>query len=109
MAAIRASHTPAVRSQLCRDLMETIGGASVDVTVGLVLLLCAPAMRRGSFTVGDLALFTTYAGWLTGLPRWTGKMLARSTTQRTSGDRMGCLPWRWRLPAPRRMAAATVR
>jgi ATP-binding cassette subfamily B protein len=50
---------------------------AVELSIGLVLLMAAPAMRTGEFTVGDLALFTTYAATLTDLPRWTGRMLAR--------------------------------
>ena len=67
----------AVRDRLLMDLVDTATGASVEVSIGLVLLLAAPAMRRGDFTVGDLALFTSYAGWLTMLPRMLGKMLYR--------------------------------
>ncbi|GAA2881130.1 hypothetical protein GCM10020220_084120 [Nonomuraea rubra] len=32
---------------------------------------------RGDFTVGDLALFTSYIGWLTALPRSIGTILYR--------------------------------
>src|SRR5205814_6232192 len=67
----------AVRSRLSRDLLITVSGASVDISIGLVLLLAAPAMRDGTFTVGDLALFTTYAAWLSSLPRWIGQVMAR--------------------------------
>ena len=81
----------AVRAQLFRSLLDTVSGASVDISVGLVLLLGAPAMRTGRFTVGDLALFTTYAAWLAGLPRWAGRMLARSREAIVALDRLGQL------------------
>src|SRR3954468_11699658 len=61
----RSRADAAVRARLSKDLLVTVSGASVDISIGLVLLLAAPAMRSGSFTVGDLALFTTYAVWLT--------------------------------------------
>jgi ATP-binding cassette subfamily B protein len=67
----------AMRAQLASDMMASVSGASVGISIGLVLLLGAAAMRQGSFTVGDLALFTSYASALTGLPRWLGRMLAR--------------------------------
>jgi ATP-binding cassette subfamily B protein len=67
----------AMRAQLATDLMASLSSASVGLTVGLVLLLGAAAMRQGSFTVGDLALFTSYASALVGLPRWLGRMISR--------------------------------
>jgi ATP-binding cassette, subfamily B, bacterial len=81
----------AVRSQLARDLIDTVSGASIEISIGLMLLLAAPAMRRGDFTVGDLALFTSYASWLTGLPRWVGRMLARHREASVALDRLSRL------------------
>jgi ATP-binding cassette subfamily B protein len=45
-------------------------------------------MRRGDFTVGDLALFTAYAGWLTALPRTIGSILARMPQAAVSAGRL---------------------
>jgi ATP-binding cassette, subfamily B, bacterial len=72
----------AVRAQLTMTLASAVSGGAAQITTGLVLLLAAGAMRQGGFTVGDLALFTTYAGALTMLPRWLGSTLAR---QRAAG------------------------
>jgi ATP-binding cassette, subfamily B, bacterial len=72
----------AVRAQLTSTLMYAVSGGAAQVTTGLVLLLAAGAMRQGGFTVGDLALFSTYAGALTNLPRWLGATMAR---QRAAG------------------------
>ncbi|WP_405431201.1 ABC transporter ATP-binding protein [Micromonospora sp. NBC_00617] len=65
----------AVRDRLATDLLDAGTGASVEIGIGLVLLLAASAMRGGAFTVGDLALFTTYVSGLTALPRSIGAML----------------------------------
>ena len=73
----RRRRKAAVADRLAMDMVDTVTGASVEVSIGLVLLLAAPAMRRGDFTVGDLALFTSYIGWLTVLPRFLGRMLYR--------------------------------
>ncbi|MFF3438455.1 ABC transporter ATP-binding protein [Streptosporangium sp. NPDC002721] len=73
----RGRRDAAVRDRLATDVLDTATGATVEISIGLVLLLCASAMRRGDFTVGDLALFTTYAGWLTALPRTIGVILHR--------------------------------
>ena len=66
-----------VRARLLTDLLDTLTASSVDLSTGLVLLLVAPSMRSGRFTVGDLALFTAYVGWLAGLPRRVGRTLYR--------------------------------
>lgn len=67
----------AVKDRLAMDMVDTATGATVELSIGLVLLLSAGAMRRGDFTVGDLALFTSYVGWLMMLPRVLGRMLYR--------------------------------
>ncbi|HEY6739557.1 MAG TPA: ABC transporter ATP-binding protein [Actinopolymorphaceae bacterium] len=73
----RRRRQAAVKDRLAMDLLDTATGATVEISIGLVLLLSAAAMRRGDFTVGDLALFTSYVGWLTMLPRVLGRMLYR--------------------------------
>jgi ATP-binding cassette subfamily B protein len=66
-----------VRARLLTDLLDTVTASSVELSTGIVLLLVAPAMRSGQFTVGDLALFTAYVGWLAGLPRRVGRTMYR--------------------------------
>ncbi|GAA2270910.1 ABC transporter ATP-binding protein [Nonomuraea roseoviolacea subsp. roseoviolacea] len=73
----RARREAAVRDRLAGDLLDGVTNAAVEIGAGLVLVLAAPAMRSGAFTVGDLALFTSYAGWLAALPRVVGGILAR--------------------------------
>ncbi|GIH96971.1 ABC transporter ATP-binding protein [Planobispora siamensis] len=73
----RRRRAAAVKDRLATGLMESTTGATVEIGIGLVLLLAAPAMRSGDFTVGDLALFTTYVSWLTALPRTIGVVLHR--------------------------------
>jgi ATP-binding cassette subfamily B protein len=77
-----------VRARLLTDLLDTLTASSVEVSTGLVLLLVAPSMRSGTFTVGDLALFTAYVGWLAGLPRRVGRMLYRQRQASVSGARL---------------------
>lgn len=66
----------AVKAEMTANLVPSISDVAVELAIGLVLLLSAARMRRGEFSVGDLTLFTTYAAALTGLPRWTARMLA---------------------------------
>jgi ATP-binding cassette subfamily B protein len=73
----RSRRENGVRTELITNLIPTCSDVAVQLTIGLVLLLSAPAMRRGDFTVGDLTLFTAYAFQLTALPRWTGRLLGK--------------------------------
>jgi ATP-binding cassette subfamily B protein len=84
----RARRRAAVADRLATDLLDAGTGAGVEVGIGLVLLLSAGAMRRGDFTVGDLALFTTYVTWLTALPRAIGSVLFRVPQARVSVQRL---------------------
>jgi len=93
----------AVRAQLAVNLMQSFSGASAQVTTGLLLLLAAGAMRQGGFSVGDLALFTSYAATLTNLPRWLGRTLG---AHREAGVALGRLA---RFDADRRPEAVVAR
>lgn len=73
----RHRRAAAVKDRLLIDMADTSTSAGVEVGIGVVLLLAAPAMRSGEFTVGDFALFTSYVGWLTMLPRFLGRLLYR--------------------------------
>jgi ATP-binding cassette subfamily B protein len=66
-----------VRAELVTNLIPTCSDVASQLTIGLVLLVSAVAMRRGDFTVGDLTLFTTFAFQLTALPRWVGRLLGK--------------------------------
>ncbi|MGH9245602.1 MAG: ATP-binding cassette domain-containing protein [Acidimicrobiales bacterium] len=87
----RARRDAAVRDRLALDLLDTVTGSTVEISIGLVLLLAAPAMRRGDFTVGDLALFTSYAGWLTMFPRFLGRALYRLRQGMVAAERLAGL------------------
>ena len=80
-----------VRDKVLTDTLDAFNGSTVDVTIGLVLLLVAGRMRSGSFTVGDLALFATYVSWLAGLPRMAGFVLARHRHAEVALGRMAAM------------------
>ena len=86
-----ARSTAAVRDLVATDALVAFNGWSIEVGVGLVLLLAAPAMRRGDFTVGDLALFVSFVESLSGLPRRLGRLLAYRRHAEVSVDRMRAL------------------
>jgi ATP-binding cassette subfamily B protein len=94
-------HT-AGRSQILASVLSGFSATTVELSIGLVLLLAAPAMRRGDFGVGDLALFTSYLGWLSGLPRQLSRLLVSSRRSSVAAGRLS------RLLAPGEDPAALV-
>ena len=54
-----------LREQRVMLLAQSIQLNTVSLGTGLILLLGAQAMRAGSFTVGDFALFVSYLGFVT--------------------------------------------
>lgn len=78
----------AVQDRLAMDMLNTSTTATIDISIGLVLLLAAPAMRRGEFTIGDFALFLSYISWLTMLPRMLGQVLYRIPQAAVATDRL---------------------
>lgn len=78
----------AVKDRLAMDLLNTTTTATIDVSIGLVLLLAAPAMRGGEFTIGDFALFLSYISWLTMLPRMLGHVLYRIPQAAVATERL---------------------
>jgi len=83
-------HT-ALRDRVLTETLEAFNGSTVDVSIGLVLLLSAGAMRSGDFSVGDLALFASYVTSLAGLPRWAGLVLTRHRHAQVAAGRMAKL------------------
>lgn len=81
----------AVRDKLLTQTLDAFNSSTVDVSIGLVLVLVAGAMRAGEFTVGELALFASYIGALSGLPRWVGRTLARHRHAQVAVRRMASL------------------
>jgi len=77
-----------LRDRVLTQTLDAFNGSTVDLTIGLVLLLVAPRMRTGAFTVGDLALFASYLTWLASLPRWAGLVLTRHRHAEVAAGRM---------------------
>jgi len=83
------------RDEVGTQLVQTLSGATGNLGIGLALLLVAPRIRGGDFTVGDLGLFTTYITVLASLPRWTGRLAAYHRQAEVSVERLAEL-----LPEP---------
>lgn len=91
----RARARTARRDEVGTQLIHTLSGATANVGIGIALLLVAPGIRAGRFSVGDLGLFTTYMTVLATLPRWAGRLGAYHRQADVSIERMAEL-----LPAP---------
>jgi len=77
-----------VRDRLLTQLVEALGGGTVDVGVGLILLVAAQAMFTGAFTVGDFALFVSYLGWLTQATHFFGSYVTLYRQMSVSLERL---------------------
>lgn len=80
-------HT-AVRDRVLDESVWAFSQGAADVGLGLVLLVSAGGLASGSFTVGQLAVFSAYLGWLSFLPRMMGRLLARRKQVGVAFDRM---------------------
>jgi ATP-binding cassette subfamily B protein len=67
----------AVGERMFFELWMAAWQLTVQVTTGIVLLLSVGATQSGRFTVGDLALFVNYVGWLSELAGAFGMLLSR--------------------------------
>ena len=59
--------TYTIRDTLLTQALNSVFQNTVTIGTGLILLIAASAMRGGSFTIGDFALFVSYlytVGWL---------------------------------------------
>jgi ATP-binding cassette subfamily B protein len=83
------------RDEVGTHLVYTLSGVTANAGVGVTMLLIAPAIRRGDFSVGDLGLFTTYITVLATLPRWAGRLGAYHRQADVSVERLAEL-----LPHP---------
>lgn len=81
----------AVRDRVLDESVWAFSQGAADVGLGLVLLTTAGAMASGKFSVGELAVFSAYLGWLSFLPRMVGRMLARRKQVSVAFDRMSLL------------------
>jgi ATP-binding cassette subfamily B protein len=67
----------AVRERFFLELWFSAWQQTIQIGIGVVLLLSVDAARAGAFTVGDLALFVNYVGWLAELAGAFGMLAAR--------------------------------
>ena len=74
-------------SKIAEALFLNLG----NLGIGAVLLLAAQAMRVGTFTVGDFALFSFYMTWVTGTTSSIGSTLAGAKQSSVALERLSVL------------------
>ena len=79
----------AVRDSVLQQTVDGISSSTADVTIGLMLLVLVPSVRSGDFSVGDLALFVTYATQLGDFPRYVARLITSREQAIVSYERMG--------------------
>lgn len=77
-----------VADLLFGQFLDSLSTNSANLGVGVLLLLAAQAMRAGTFTIGDFALFVSYIGWLTQVTGSGGDFLRRYKQLGVSLDRL---------------------
>ena len=78
----------ALNDTLLTELLRSLNNNMVNVAQGIILLLAASAMKDGSFSVGDFALFVTFLPRLTDTMSFFGDMLAQYRRAEVSIERM---------------------
>jgi ATP-binding cassette, subfamily B, bacterial len=72
-------------------VVEAITANTVNVGVGLILLLAGGAMRAGDFTIGDFALFVYYLDWVSYFVQSVGSLWAQTRLTGVAVERLGAL------------------
>jgi ATP-binding cassette subfamily B protein len=83
-----ARKTAAVRDVVFGQLLWSASANAANIGTGVVLLLAARAMRGGTFTVGDFALFVSYLGWLATVTSMFGNYLTQYRQVGVSFERL---------------------
>lgn len=64
-----------VRDKLLDQVLQSTFSNTVSIGTGVILLLVGQTMQRGTFTLGDFALFVYYLSWITDFIVHFGKVL----------------------------------
>jgi ATP-binding cassette, subfamily B, bacterial len=80
-----------LRDTVLSQVLNSMNYHVVNVSTGVVLLVVASAIRRGAFSVGDLALFVVFLDQLTFLPAEIGRLVSELKTTGKALERMHAL------------------
>ena len=72
-----ARRSATLRDTLLNEFLTTVSFNMGNLGTGVLLIAAAGAIRTGTFTIGEFALFVSYIGWLTTITGMFGSFLAR--------------------------------
>lgn len=81
----------AIRDNLFKKWMQSLNQHVLNLSTGIILLMCAAQMRAGQFTVGDFALFTSYLGMFASSISLFGYMVFQHKRLKVALERMRIL------------------
>ncbi len=77
-----------LKDSLLTEMMFTVFRSTINLGVGVILLMSSDALRSGTFTVGDFALFIAYMFPLTDAMFACGNLIARHNQASVSLERL---------------------
>lgn len=80
-----------LRDSLSNQIIEAISSNASNIGTGFILLLAAQSFQTLALTVGDLALFVAYLGWLTQVIVMSGALVQRLQRAHVSLQRLATL------------------
>jgi ATP-binding cassette subfamily B protein len=78
----------AIKDRMFNEVLHSLFVNSVNIGTGVILIVAATAIRNGSFTVGDLALFVIYLEYFGDMTAFLGLIFARYRQIAVSVERM---------------------
>lgn len=90
-ALAEARRHTAVRDRVLDEGVQAFSRGMTDVAFGLALLVAAGALADGRFGVAEMAVYVSYLGWLSFVPRIIGRVLARRKQATIAVERMSRL------------------
>jgi ATP-binding cassette subfamily B protein len=64
-----------IKDRLITEFVQALSNGTLDIGLGLILLLAARSMYAGEFSIGDFALFAAYLWPMTQVMRMTGYLI----------------------------------
>ncbi|MBN1180198.1 MAG: ABC transporter ATP-binding protein [Anaerolineae bacterium] len=77
-----------LKDRLFNEILSSIFHNAINLGTGVILIVAAQAIRAGTFTVGDLALFIFYLEFISDLTAYFGLLFARYRQIGISVERM---------------------
>ncbi len=81
----------ALKDTVLTEMFRSVTDNMVNIATGVILLVGAGALRSGTFTVGDFALFVTFLPRLTGVMSFMGLMVVQHKRTGVAYERLGRL------------------